>query len=255
MKYLICLILSINLLFFSSNYSLAKDHLKIATTTSFVDSGLADIVSEYFYDKYRKKLLFISAGTLKALKLGEKKEVALVVSHNQEAEEEFIKKGFGSKRLPFMYNYFLLVGPVEDPAKITGLKLKNALSKIKETGNKYISRADMSGTHLKEMEIFKKFNIVMDKSWVLETGTAMGETLLIANQKKAYTLADEATFNRFKDKLKLKIAVKDESLKNIYSIIVVSGFEKETAEVIDFFSGSLFREILKKENRFFYPVN
>ncbi len=255
MKYKKILFLQLAFCLFFNVHATARDSLKIAVTTSFVDSGLADSLAKYYYDRYKKRLFFISAGTSKTLKLGEKKEVSLVIAHNQQLEEDFIKNGYSSKRVPFMYNFFVMAGPDDDPAGISGLPLKDALLKIKQTGNKYISRGDRSGTHLKEMELFKRYNIIADKSWVLESGTGMGQTLLIAYQKRAYTFADEATFDKFKDKLKMRIVVRDESLKNIYSLLVVSGFEKETAQVVEFFSGSQFREFLKKEARFFYPIN
>ncbi len=159
--------------------------------------------------------------------MGRRGEADILFVHSEEEEENFIKDGFGILRRPIMYNFFILVGPSDDPAKVRDANnIYNAFKKIAERGSLFISRGDNSGTHFKELKIWKDLNINLNKKrWYQETGLGMGETLNIANDKLGYTLTDIATYLTLKKHLNivpLFDSEKDKNLKNEYSIILVN---------------------------------
>jgi tungstate transport system substrate-binding protein len=123
-----------------------------------------------------------------------------------------------------MYNDFVVIGPAEDPAKIKGqAKAADAFRRIAETQSRFVSRGDKSGTHALELALWKQAGIEPKRSWYLESGQGMGQTLGIANERAAYTLTDRATFLAFQQRVKLPILVeKDRALLNVYSVMEVN---------------------------------
>jgi tungstate transport system substrate-binding protein len=197
--------------------------LKIATTTSIENSGLLVKLIDPFEKKYKTKILTIPVGTGRAIQLAKNGDVDLIIVHSPEDELKFVKDGFGIKRKEFMYNYFILVGFKNAKEE---KDIFSAFAFIKNNKKAFISRGDSSGTHKRELSIWKKINyepkIEKDK-WYLETGQGMAMTLLIAFEKKAYTLTDIATFLFLKNKIDLKIVVnQSEILYNSYSAIMVN---------------------------------
>jgi len=155
--------------------------------------------------------------------------VDVITVHSKAREEEFVSEGYGVKRVPFAYNYFLIVGPAVDPAGIKSLSPEDAFKKLFDTqSGSLISRGDDSGTHSKEKAIWKKAGYDYEAvkkagQWYIEAGRGMGPTLLMASEKQAYTLTDMGTFLSYKGKIDLvPIVDKGSILLNVYSAIAVN---------------------------------
>lgn len=206
-----------------------KPRLKVATTTSLYDTGLWGYLEPMFEKQYNVELDILYAGTGIALEFGRRGDVDVITVHDKAAEEKFVADGYGIERVPFAYNYFLVVGPAADPAGIKDLKPEEAFKKLMTTAKeKFISRGDNSGTHSKEKTIWKNagfdYEIVRKSSaWYVEAGQGMGPTLLMASEKGAYTLTDMGTYLSYKSKLEL-VPIVDHggTLLNVYSVIAVN---------------------------------
>lgn len=198
--------------------------LKLATTTSTENSGLLNFIIPAFEKANNVKVNVIAVGTGKALKLGENGDVDVVLVHARPAEDKFVAEGFGVNRKDVMYNDYLIVGPPGDPAKIKGEKsVVDAFKKMSDSKSVFISRADQSGTHMKELEIWKLAGIDPSKANRLEAGQGMGQVLQMASEKKAYTLTDRGTYASMKEKLDLQPIVEgDKLLFNPYGVIAVN---------------------------------
>jgi tungstate transport system substrate-binding protein len=135
-----------------------------------------------------------------------------------------VADGFGVKRLDVMYNDFVLAGPKNDPAGIRGLDVEAAFKKIAAAGAAFVSRGDDSGTHKKELRLWKTAGLAPAGRWYLESGSGMEATLRIANEKTAYCLVDRATWLAHQKEIDaLAILVEgDAQLFNPYSVIVVA---------------------------------
>ncbi len=218
----ICLLL---LTTFLINFGLTESiHLKLATTTSTENSGLLNILLPPFQEKYNLKVDVIAVGTGKAIALGKNGDVDVLLVHDPEAEKEFVENGFGVNRREVMYNDFIILGPVNDPAKIKGIKdAILAFKKIAEQKYFFASRGDASGTDKKEKNIWKLAQINPEGDWYMEVGQGMGTTLQIADEKQAYVLCDRGTFLAYQDKIELRVLIEgDPLLFNPYSIIAVN---------------------------------
>ena len=207
----------------------AQPRLRVATTTSLYDTGLWGYLEAMFEEKYGIELHVMYAGTGKALEYGRRGDVDIIAVHDKAREEQFIAEGYGLQRVPFAYNYFLIVGPAADPAGLKGLSPEEAFKKLMETGTgSFISRGDDSGTHCKEKNIWTEagydYEAVRNAgAWYIEAGTGMGPTLIIASEKQAYALTDISTYLAYKGKLELVPVVdKGDILLNIYSAIVIN---------------------------------
>lgn len=204
-----------------------KTKLVIASTTSTQQSGLFDILIPAYEksSKYNIKVEIIAVGTGKAIRVAKKGEADLLFVHDPFREEKFIIEGYGVNRRTVMHNDFAIVGPVNDPAGIKKLKSAvEAFEEIAEKGSPFVSRGDDSGTNIKELDIWDDAGInPKGKGWYFEAGAKMGDTLLIANQKKAYAFTDMGTFLNYESKVHLKVLLKgDPILKNLYSVIAVN---------------------------------
>jgi len=212
--------------------NIGKQTLKIATTTSLEDTGLLEELETAFEKKYPNiDVQFIAAGTGQALEYGKKGDVDLVMVHSKKQEDQFVTDGYGTNRYPFAYNYFYIVGPVNDPAKINGTNATTAFKNIRIAGSanpnkvKFASRGDNSGTNIREITLWNAtgadYNtIIRNQKWYLESGKGMGDTLTIADQKAAYSLSDSGTFLAFEGKIKLvPLVTQGKELLNIYSLI------------------------------------
>lgn len=247
-------------LFFSlSSYGKDKT-LILGTTTSVQDSGFLDKIIPIFEKKTGYLVKTIAVGTGQALALGKKGEVDILLIHSPEEEIKFVKEGYGINRRTFMYNRFILLGPKFNPAKIKqDMNIIEAFKKIAETKSLFISRGDNSGTHIKELSIWRKADInPRGEKWYQETGSGMGQTLSISNEKDGYTLSDRSTYLALKKRLNnLTIFVeKDESLKNYYSVIEVNPkrFKKVNGEGAKFFSDFIVHSKEIKEIIKFYGL-
>lgn len=213
---------------FAQEGTAKKSVLRIATTTSTNDTGLLDVLVPAFDKKYNTKTQWVSVGSGEAMEIGKRGDADILLVHSPAAEKQFVDEGYGVNRKDVMYNYFYIVGPKSDTAKIKGKKqAQEAFKAINSTKSTFLSRADKSGTHSKELSIWKKAELsptgLKDK-WYLETGLGMGDLLVMANEKKGYTLVDSGTWGAMKDKLpNLEIMVQgDEALFNPYGVITVN---------------------------------
>ena len=211
----------------------------IASTTSTQDSGLFDVLIPAFeeaYPQYKAKIIAVGSG--EAIKLGETKDADVLLVHSPAAEKKFIADGFATERNDVMYNDFVIVGPPADPAGVKGsTSAAEAMKKIAEAGKAgkatFVSRGDESGTHAKEKTLWAGASITTPTpaadSWYLSTGQGMGETLKVADEKGAYTIADRATWLSMKDQLPgLTILYEgDKALFNQYGVIVIPDSKNE----------------------------
>ena len=197
----------------------------LSTTTSTQDSGLLDVLIPVFEKQTGYFVKTIAVGSGQAMAMGEKGEADVLLVHSPAAEKKFVAEGYGINRRIIMHNDFVVVGPPEDPAKVKGMKSASEAFKGIAAGNAlFLSRADKSGTHVKEMDIWKAAGIKSEgEKWYQQTGLGMGQTLSVANEKKGYTLADRGTYLAVKKNLQMDILVEgDGILLNIYHVIEVN---------------------------------
>ena len=194
----------------------------LATTTSTQDSGLLDVLLPIFEKKTGYFVKTIAVGSGQAMAMGQKGEADVLLVHSPAAEKKFVTEGYGINRRIIMHNDFIIVGPSEDSAKIKGMRsAAESFKKIASAKALFLSRADKSGTHVKEMDIWKAAGINPEsEKWYQQTGLGMGQTLSVAAEKKGYTLADRGTYLALKKNLGLDILVEgDAILLNIYHVI------------------------------------
>lgn len=199
----------------------------ISTTIGPVDAGIIDVLENEFEKETGIQVRHVSAGTGAALETAKRGGIDLVVVHAKSLEEQFIKDGFGTERIPLMYNDFVIVGPAADPAGIKGMKnAVDAVKKIAEKKAPFITRGDKSGTHVAEMVIWDKAGIKPEGAWykVYEKGSEGNvSTLKFTDQNASYTIIDRATVLSLKKELKLEVLVEnDEILLNYISLIPVN---------------------------------
>jgi len=196
----------------------------LSTTTSTQDSGLLDVLVPLFEKKTGLTVKTISVGTGQALALAARGEADVTLAHAPSVEKKYVQEGKMWNRRLVMYNDFVIIGPAEDPAKIKGLpKAVDALKRIAESQSRFVSRGDKSGTHVLEQGLWKQAGVEPKGAWYIESGQGMGQTLGIANDRRAYTLTDRATFLAFQKRIDLPILVeKDRPLLNIYSVMDVN---------------------------------
>jgi tungstate transport system substrate-binding protein len=208
-----------------------KQDVILATTTSTQDSGLFDVLLPVFQKSTGVLVKTIAVGSGQALALGARGEVDVLLVHSPREELKFMEAGFGARRRLVMYNDFVLAGPKGDPAGVRDARsVEEAFRKVADGGFLFISRGDLSGTHVLETELWKKANVnPHGNRWYQESGQGMGQTLLIASEKGAYTLSDRGTYLALASKLALEICFQGaEELRNIYHVIKVncSRFER-----------------------------
>jgi tungstate transport system substrate-binding protein len=207
--------------------SAEKRVIRLSTTTSVDDSGLLPYLQSYFEAETGYKLEITANGTGAAIKLGETGDCDVLLVHSKDSEEQFVQAGYGVKRIPFMYNYFVIAGPQADTAKIADCKnAAEAFERIAKDGKtKFVSRGDDSGTNKAELKIWKALGITpgKDDAWYVSTGSGMGTSLTKASEMQAYILTDKGTFLSMEKNLDIKILLeKGDDMKNTYSLIAVN---------------------------------
>ena len=225
----------------------ASKELILATTTSTRDTGLLDVLLPVFQERTGYNVKTIAVGTGAALALGKKGEADVLLCHAPASEMELVESGDVINRQLVMHNDFVIVGSLEDPAGVKGVKsATEALRKIADKEAVFVSRADDSGTHKKEKEVWNKLGFEPSgKAWYLEAGTGMANTLNIANEKLAYCLTDRGTYLSMKDRLDLVVLVEgDAILLNIYHVMQVN---PEKHKVVDGQGGKAFVEFMVSE--------
>jgi tungstate transport system substrate-binding protein len=213
------------LLSWTPGTALAQSNVVIvSTTTSTQDSGLLDVLVPLFEKRTGLTVKTISVGTGQALALAARGEADVTLAHAASLEKKYVAEGKMTNRRLVMYNDFVIIGPPDDPAKIKGLpKALDALKRIAESQSRFVSRGDKSGTHVLELALWKQAGVEPKGAWYIESGQGMGQTLGIANDRRAYTLTDRATYLAFQKRVNLPILVeKDRPLLNIYSVMEVN---------------------------------
>ena len=225
MKKLLAVLLALTLVFAlvacSGNGDSENKIIRVSTTTSVNDSGLLPYLLPVFEEATGYTVEVQSAGTGAAIQKAKDGNADLILVHSKASEEEFIAEGYGVERLPFMYNYFVIVGPADDPAGIKdSTNAAEAFDKIEEAEANFISRGDDSGTHKAELKIWGEDVPEADDEWYISAGQGMGACLTMASEKGAYCLTDKATFLSNKADLDLEIILSEgDDMMNTYSLI------------------------------------
>jgi len=210
-------------LLISTSMTCFAQNLVMASTTSTEQSGLFQHLLPEFKKSTGVDVKVVALGTGQALDMGRRGDADILFVHDQVAEEKFVADGFGIKRLPVMYNDFVLIGPTNDPAKVAGKEIMNALKNLSAANASFISRGDKSGTHAAELRYWKNANPENKGTGYKECGCGMGPALNIASSTDSYVLADRGTWLSFKNRGSMKILVEGDSrLFNQYGVIAVN---------------------------------
>lgn len=206
---------------------IAADAIIVQSTTSTQNSGLFDYILPRFKESTGIEVRVVAVGTGQALKNARNGDGDVLLVHAKPAEEQFVADGYGVKRSDLMYNDFVIVGPRSDPAGLRGMRdVTAALTKLANTRAPFASRGDDSGTHKKELRLWKETGVDpagASGDWYRETGSGMGATLNTAAGMGAYTMSDRATWIAFQNKGDLEILVEgDKRLFNQYGVILVN---------------------------------
>jgi tungstate transport system substrate-binding protein len=198
--------------------------VRMATTTSTENSGLFKVIQPVFEKALDIRVHVIAVGTGKALELGRRGDVDVVLVHAKSAEEAFVKAGYGIERHEIMYNDFVIVGPPGDPAGVRDMHdAGKAFARIAGAAATFVSRGDDSGTHKKENAIWQQAAIQPAGEWYRQVGQGMGKTLQIAGEMDGYTLVDRGTWLAYRANSPLRLLVSGgEELKNPYGMIAVN---------------------------------
>ena len=198
----------------------------MASTTSTEQSGLFGHILPAFKQATGIDIKVVAVGTGQALDIGRRGDADVVFVHDQAAEEKFVAEGFATKRLPVMYNDFVLIGPKADPAHTKGNDIAAALKKLAAGNSAFVSRGDRSGTHAAELRLWKLAGIDIaahKPAGYKECGCGMGPALNIAASTDAYVMSDRGTWLSFKNRGGLAILVEgDKTLFNQYGVMVVN---------------------------------
>ncbi len=223
-----CLLVALTLM--TAFPAMAADRvLMMATTTSTDNTGLLDYLAPHFTKATGIDLKWTSVGTGKALKMGERCDVDVLLVHAPATETTYVQKGFGVNRREIMYNDFVIIGPAGDPAGIQGRRVVEALDLIRAKQAVFASRGDNSGTNKKEIALWTSAGgVVPEKeSWYVQTGQGMLATINIAAERNGYTMTDRGTYIKYADNLKgnppLNVLVEgDPILLNQYSALAIN---------------------------------
>jgi tungstate transport system substrate-binding protein len=218
------LAITITLLLLMATPCFAVEHLRLATTTSTENSGLLAELLPPFEAANDCQVDVIAVGTGKAIKLGETGDVDVIMVHARSKEDKFVNASYGVDRRDVMYNDFVILGPQSDPAGIkVGEDAAEAMAKIAASKSTFVSRGDDSGTHLREMQLWKKAGVAPSGDWYLEAGRGMGEVIVMAGERQGYTMSDRGTYIAYAEKTPLKIVFEgDKNLFNPYGVIMVN---------------------------------
>lgn len=201
--------------------------IRCASTTSTMSSGLFEHILPLFEKKTGIRVDVVAVGTGAAIEIGKRGDADLVFVHAKELELKAVKQGYFINRYDVMYNDFVLIGPPDDPAGIKVItSASDALKEIADKGSLFVSRGDTSGTHMKELSVWKKAGLApAGNKWYLEVGQGMAKTQRIANEKRAYTITDRGTWLALKDRDNLEMSVLlegDPMLFNQYGVMAVN---------------------------------
>ena len=205
----------------------AERFITVASTTSTKNSGLFDHILPLFEKKTGIQVRVVAVGTGQAIRLARNGDADVLLVHHRPSEEAFVADGFGVRRYAVMYNDFVIAGPMSDPARIAGMTdAAAALKKIAGARAPFVSRGDDSGTHKKELALWRAAGVDTARAsgtWYRETGSGMGATLNTASAMQGYALADRGTWLSFRNRAGMRVLVEgDERLFNPYGVILVN---------------------------------
>lgn len=200
------------------------EDLKLAVTTSFANSGLAEILLPRILDDTGINVQLLVVGTGQALKLGETGDVDAVLVHSPAAEQAWLAAGNGTHRREIMYNDFVLIGPASDPAGVkAATTAAEAMGRIADEQATFVSRGDNSGTHLAELALWREAGLEAAGDWYRSVGQGMGAALNTAAGMNAYILADRASWLNFANKADLEMLFSgDAAMFNQYAYLQVN---------------------------------
>lgn len=197
----------------------------LSTTTSAKDSGLLPVLIERYRAKTGVAVKVVAVGTGQAFEIARRGDADLVLAHDEAQELRFMQEGYGRSRRAVMYNDYVLIGPVSDPAKAANQSVSDAFRSIKEAQARFVTRGDNSGTHAAELRLWRAAGLdtqAFKSDWYKSVGAGMGATLNIANAMSAYTLSDRATWLKFGNRGELRMLVSGEPpLRNPYSVLTI----------------------------------
>jgi len=236
-------VIAIGMLLYTSYGKIVR--VRVTTTTSLYATGLLDYLADQFYREYPNvRIDFIAVGSGEALKRAAKGDACMVFVHAPSLEREYVEKGVLEQHRIIAYNFFVIVGPQDDPAGVRGAKsATEVFMKIYVAGEEgkatFVSRGDYSGTHVKELSIWRFASLdPRGRPWYRESGAGMAQTLVMANELRAYTLSDIGTYLKLKKDGKLPnleiLYANSTELINIYSVYIVkscAGEERKYAEL------------------------
>jgi tungstate transport system substrate-binding protein len=202
----------------------------LATTTSVDDSGLlAHLLEAFLQEVPGAAIRPLAVGSGEALELGRRGDADLLIVHHPSVEEAFVTGGYGEARVPIMFNDFVVVGPPADPAGVaSSSSVSDALQTIASSGEVFVSRGDNSGTHNRELEVWRAADVVPGGRWYQEAGQGMGPVLQMASERGAYALTDRSTYYAMEPHLELAVLFEgNPRLRNVYSAIIVRGSPRE----------------------------
>jgi tungstate transport system substrate-binding protein len=209
----------------SATPTTANPNIILATTTSTQDSGLLDVLIPLFEAETGYTIQTIAVGSGQAMTMGQEGNADVLLVHAPTSEAKFMDAGFGTDRFLVMHNDFVLVGPAADPAGVKGKATTvEVFQAIFAAGAQFVTRGDDSGTHKKELELWKAAELdPAGQAWYVETGQGMGASMTVASEKEAYILTDRATYLANKDIYQLEILFEgDSKLLNVYHVITVN---------------------------------
>jgi tungstate transport system substrate-binding protein len=209
----------------------------LASTTSTQDSGLFDVLVPSFESSHPQyDIEVVAVGTGEALELGRRKDADVLLVHATTAEEEFVADGYGTERFDVMYNDFVILGPAGDPAGTAeSADAAAAFAGIAEAQSPFVSRGDDSGTHKRELAIWREASVSPEGAWYLSVGQGMGDSLRLASEKGAYILSDRATYLATRADLVLEVLFEEDPLLyNQYGVVTVA--DATNAEGADAFA-------------------
>lgn len=226
----ICVLICVSV--FSAGFlAEAAERLLLGTTTSTADSGLLDAILPDFEDRFGVDVEVLAVGTGQALEMGRRGDVDVLLVHARTLEDAFVEEGYATARYDVMYNDFVVVGPLADPAGVAGFTLAgDAFLRLSRWKFPFASRGDNSGTNIKERQIWTGIDLSPDvhDTWYVSLGQGMAATLVYANETGAYALTDRGTFLARSEVLpELQVVVggaaielnEDESLRNPYGVL------------------------------------
>lgn len=203
-----------------------RPEVLLATTTSTRDAGLLDSLLPVFERRTGYRVKVVAVGSGQALEMGRRGDADVVLAHAPEAERVLADSGYFVRRRAVMHNDFLIVGSPGDPAGLRGMNdVVAAFKRLADRQGPFVSRGDRSGTNLLEQQLWRKARIrpAASGTWYIESGQGMAATLQMADEKRAYTLTDRATYLAWRDKVELVPMVEgDPLLHNVYHVMEVN---------------------------------